>query len=107
MPMDERQAIITNTMATTGKIFGTDGIRGRFDEGWLPPERVSALGRAVARADVNGAGRPARVLRSWRSCLPPNERKNERKSKRSTCFFVSFWYGSIGKVTLLQREFQF
>ena len=49
-------------MATKGKIFGTDGIRGRFDEGWLTPERVSALGIAVARADVNGAGETARAL---------------------------------------------
>jgi phosphoglucosamine mutase len=60
--MDERQAIITNTMATTGKIFGTDGVRGRYDEGWLTPQRVSALGRAIALADVNGAGDTARAL---------------------------------------------
>ena len=54
MPMDERQAIITNTMATTGKIFGTDGVRGRYDEGWLTPQRVPALaiGRASCRERV-------------------------------------------------------
>ena len=42
-------------MAMEGKIFGTDGIRGRFDEGWLTPERVSALGRAVARTGGRAA----------------------------------------------------
>ena len=49
-------------MAMEGKIFGTDGIRGRFDEGWLTPERVSALGRAIARADVGGSGETRRAL---------------------------------------------
>jgi len=49
-------------MAIEGKIFGTDGIRGRFDEGWLTPERVSALGRAVARADVNVGRETKRAL---------------------------------------------
>jgi len=49
-------------MTKEGKIFGTDGIRGRFDEGWLTPQRVSALGRAIARADVNGTGETARAL---------------------------------------------
>jgi len=45
-------------MTMEGKIFGTDGVRGRFDEGWLTPPRVSALGRAVARVCVSsGAGR--------------------------------------------------
>jgi len=29
------------------RLFGTDGIRGRFGEGWLTLERVSALGRAI------------------------------------------------------------
>ncbi len=29
------------------RLFGTDGIRGRFGEGWLTPEAVSALGRAI------------------------------------------------------------
>ena len=49
-------------MAMEGKIFGTDGIRGRFGEGWLTQERVSALGRAVARANVNGKGETRRAL---------------------------------------------
>ncbi|MDP6538995.1 MAG: phosphoglucosamine mutase [Planctomycetota bacterium] len=30
-----------------GTLFGTDGIRGAVDEGWLRVERVSALGRAI------------------------------------------------------------
>lgn len=30
-----------------GRIFGTDGIRGRAGEGWLTPEAVAALGRAT------------------------------------------------------------
>lgn len=29
------------------RLFGTDGIRGRFGEGWLTPGAVSALGRAI------------------------------------------------------------
>jgi len=49
-------------MAMEGKIFGTDGVRGRFGEGWLTSERVSALGRAIARADVNGKGETRRAL---------------------------------------------
>ena len=49
-------------MKTQGKIFGTDGIRGRFNEGWLTLESVASLGRAIARADVNGTGKIQRVL---------------------------------------------
>jgi phosphoglucosamine mutase len=44
------------------RIFGTDGIRGRFDEGWLTPQRVSALGRALVRGEVNGSAKPTRAL---------------------------------------------
>jgi phosphoglucosamine mutase len=33
----------------SGRLFGTDGIRGRFGDGWLTPALVSALGRAVGR----------------------------------------------------------
>jgi len=29
------------------RIFGTDGVRGRAGQGWLAPEAVSALGRAI------------------------------------------------------------
>ena len=29
------------------RIFGTDGIRGRYGEGWLTTDAVSALGRAI------------------------------------------------------------
>ncbi len=32
------------------RLFGTDGIRGRFGEGWLVPDTVSALGRAIGQA---------------------------------------------------------
>ncbi len=32
---------------THTRLFGTDGIRGRYGEGWLTPDAVSALGRAL------------------------------------------------------------
>jgi len=47
---------------TRERIFGTDGVRGRFNEGWLTPSKVSSLGRAVARADINGAESTRRAL---------------------------------------------
>jgi len=31
------------------RLFGTDGVRGRYGEGWLTAARVSALGRALGR----------------------------------------------------------
>jgi len=34
-------------MTRPERLFGTDGLRGRFGEGWLTPEAVSALGRAI------------------------------------------------------------
>lgn len=37
----------------TGRLFGTDGIRGRYGEGWLAPDPVSALGRVLG--EVVGA----------------------------------------------------
>lgn len=36
------------------RLFGTDGIRGRAGEGWLVPERVSALGRSAGRLLARG-----------------------------------------------------
>jgi phosphoglucosamine mutase len=48
------------------RIFGTDGIRGRAGEGWLAPDAVSALGRAVA--EVHGAD--ARAAASERGGRP-------------------------------------
>lgn len=44
------------------RLFGTDGVRGRYGEGWLTVERVSALGRALALRLPRPAGRPARAL---------------------------------------------
>ncbi len=49
-------------MQTKERIFGTDGVRGRFNDGWLRPSKVSSLGRAVAQAKINGAGETRRAL---------------------------------------------
>ncbi|TDJ76716.1 MAG: phosphoglucosamine mutase [Planctomycetota bacterium] len=45
---------------TEGRIFGTDGIRGRAGEGWLTPEKVARLGRAIGR--VMGSGEECAAL---------------------------------------------
>ncbi len=45
---------------SAGRLFGTDGIRGRAGEGWLAPARVSALGRSAGR--VLGKGKGGRAL---------------------------------------------
>lgn len=45
-----------------GRLFGTDGIRGRYGEGWLTPERVSALGRAIGEELRDRAGDEPRAL---------------------------------------------
>ena len=37
------------------RLFGTDGIRGRFGEGWLTVDSISALGRAVGVVLVSDA----------------------------------------------------
>jgi phosphoglucosamine mutase len=37
-------------------------VRGRFNDGWLTPSKVSSLGRAVACADINGTGETRRAL---------------------------------------------
>jgi phosphoglucosamine mutase len=41
------------------RLFGTDGIRGRYGDGWLTPDRVSAIGRVVGEtmADERASGR--------------------------------------------------
>ena len=45
------------------RLFGTDGIRGRFGEGWLTLDAVSALGRAIGTVLASGdGGAPARAL---------------------------------------------
>jgi phosphoglucosamine mutase len=43
------------------RLFGTDGIRGRFGEGWLTLEAASALGRAIGVVIADGDGRPGRM----------------------------------------------
>lgn len=43
------------------RLFGTDGIRGRAGEGWLSPEAVSALGRAIGGV-LGGTGPSRRAL---------------------------------------------
>ena len=44
------------------RLFGTDGVRGRYGEGWLTVERVSALGRALATVLPRPTGRAPRAL---------------------------------------------
>ena len=44
------------------RLFGTDGVRGRYGEGWLTVERVSALGRALAQVLPRPSGRAPRAL---------------------------------------------
>ncbi len=39
------------------RLFGTDGIRGRFGEGWLTLDGASALGRAIGVVIANGSAR--------------------------------------------------
>lgn len=41
------------------RLFGTDGIRGRAGEGWLRPERLSVLARAVGQELAPQAARPS------------------------------------------------
>jgi phosphoglucosamine mutase len=43
------------------RLFGTDGIRGRFGEGWLTLESASALGRAIGVVIADGNGRARRL----------------------------------------------
>ena len=43
------------------RLFGTDGIRGRFGEGWLTLEAASALGRAIGVVIAHGNGRAGRL----------------------------------------------
>ena len=52
------------------RIFGTDGIRGRFGEGWLSIDAVSALGRAVGKVWSREAGRKALVGHDGRASGP-------------------------------------
>lgn len=61
-------------MTMEGKIFGTDGVRGRFGEGWLTPERVSALGRAVASVCVSSGTGRALIAHDGRASGPVLER---------------------------------
>ncbi len=57
------------------RIFGTDGVRGRYGEGWLRPDSVSALGRAVARVwGPRVAGRRVLSGHDGRSSGPELER---------------------------------
>lgn len=43
------------------RLFGTDGIRGRFGEGWLTLAAVSALGRAIGVVRTRGRARAQRA----------------------------------------------
>ncbi len=47
---------------TQGRLFGTDGIRGRYGEGFLVPHRVSALGRVLGTVLGAGARGPQRAI---------------------------------------------
>ena len=57
------------------RLFGTDGIRGRYGEGWLTTEAVSALGRAIGRvlADRGRGGKSALVGHDGRRSGPDLE----------------------------------
>jgi len=44
------------------RLFGTDGVRGRYGDGWLTQARVSALGRALASVLPRPAGHVPRAL---------------------------------------------
>src|ERR1700677_3447758 len=56
-------------MSATSRLFGTDGIRGRANEGLLTPEMAVAFGRAVA-AKFGQAGRPVIIGRDTRISGP-------------------------------------
>ena len=56
-----------------GRIFGTDGIRGRAGEGWLSVERVTLLGRALAQVLGDGGGGRALVAHDGRRSGPTLE----------------------------------
>jgi len=56
-------------MGVQSRLFGTDGIRGRANEGPLTPERVMAFGRAVA-AKFGAAGGPVVIGRDTRLSGP-------------------------------------
>ena len=43
------------------RLFGTDGIRGRFGEGWLTLEGASSVGRAIGTVIGAGNGRAGRI----------------------------------------------
>lgn len=64
-----------STEAPRTRIFGTDGIRGRYGEDWLTPDAVAALGRAVGRVwERRGAGRRVLVGHDGRASGPTLER---------------------------------
>ncbi len=59
---------------STEKLFGTDGIRGRYGTGWLAPEPVSALGRVIGQVLAGDAGGRALVGHDGRRSGPTLER---------------------------------
>jgi phosphoglucosamine mutase len=59
-------------MGATSRLFGTDGIRGRADEGALTSEMAVAFGRAVARK-LGQPGRPILIGRDTRVSGPKLE----------------------------------
>ena len=62
-------------MNTTDQLFGTDGIRGRYGEGWLAPGPVSALGRVIGETlDIEAHGGHALVGHDGRRSGPELER---------------------------------
>jgi phosphoglucosamine mutase len=60
---------------TEGRLFGTDGIRGRYGEGFLVPGRVSTLGRVIGEvvAGKESGGRRAIVGHDGRRSGPELE----------------------------------
>lgn len=59
---------------TPERLFGTDGIRGRYGSGWLAPDPVSALGRVIGEVLGSGAGGLALVGHDGRRSGPELER---------------------------------
>ena len=56
-------------MGSSARLFGTDGIRGRANEGYLTPEGAAAFGRAVA-SKFGAKNRPVVIGRDTRQSGP-------------------------------------
>ncbi|MEW6071121.1 MAG: phosphoglucosamine mutase [Planctomycetota bacterium] len=94
------------------RLFGTDGIRGRYGEGWLTTDTVSALGRAigeVVREMVAAAAGPRRALvgHDGRRSGPPLETAIARGLARAGCQVTSAGLITTPGLALLGRRHGF